>query len=260
MDGLFSLFILIIPIGFIVWWVKKKKNGSSSGVGHVKKRHEGDEVWKTIKDFLKSNDEKGKEVVESYVAKRPDPYVINRSLPKAEQKLQKIEIEKRKKEEKEKRLELKKQGKKYTKEKPRELYVVLFVTRNPKTKIEDKPRAIECEVKNVKVAGSRSKKDLEKKIIILGERNYEEESKWILPIKIAEETRIKKEYDKQQKINKLNPIKAIAKKRQEAISKDPKKLEQHNKKIEEKERKKQEKIDREKAKWEKKEIVVKTKK
>lgn len=259
MDSLFSLFIIIVPVGFIIWWIRKKKNGTN-GQGQVKKRHEGDEVWRTIKDFLKNNDEKGKEIVESYVAKRPDPYVINRSLPKAEQKLQKIEIEKRKKEEKAKKEQFKKEGKKYTKEKPRELYVVLFVTRNPKTKVEDKPRAIECEVKNVRKPGSKSKKDLEKKIIILGERDYDLESKWILPIKTAEETRIKKEYEKQQKMKKINPFSIISKKRQEKINNDPKKLEQQNKKIEEKERKKQEKKERENAKWEKKETVIKTKK
>lgn len=258
-NSLFLIILIILPIGFMIWWMKKKKNGSSTG-GQIKKRHEGDEVWKTIKDFLKMNEEKGKEVVESYVAKRPDPNVINRSLPKAEQKQQKIEIKKRKEQEKLKAKELKKEGKKLHKEKPRELYVVLFVTRNPKTKIEDKPRAIECEVKNVRVAGSKSKKDIEKKIIILGERDYEKESAWILPIKNAEETRIKKEYEKQQKIRKINPINVINKKRKEAIEKDPKKLEKHNQKLLKKEEKKNKKLEKEKAKWEKKETVVKTKK
>lgn len=259
MESLYSLLIIILPIGLLLWWMKKKKDGTS-GVGQIKKRHEGDEVWKTIKDFLKSNDEKGKEIVESYVAKRPDPFAINKSLPKEEQKKQKIEIEKLKKEEKEKKLKLKKEGKKYIKDKPRELYVVLFVTRNPKTKVEDKARAIECEVKNVRRQGSTSKKDFEKKIIILGERNYEKESEWILPIKNAEEIKIKKEYEKQQKRKKNNPINIIKNKRKESIEKDPVKLEKYNKKMELKQQKKLEKEIREKAKWDKKEKVAKVKK
>lgn len=258
-NNLFLIILIILPIGFMIWWMKKKKSGGSTG-GQIKKRHEGDEVWKTIKDFLKSNDEKGKEVVESYVAKRPDPNVINRSLPKAEQKAQKLEIKKRREEEKAKAKQLKKEGKKVPKEKPRELYVVLFVTRNTKTKVEDKPRAIECEVKNVRVPGSKSKKDIEKKIIILGERDYKKESAWILPIKTAEETRIKKEYEKQQKIKKINPINVINNKRKEKIEKDPVKLEKYNEKLRKKEEKKNQRLEKEKAKWEKKETVVKTKK
>lgn len=259
MEGLFSILLIVLPIGFLIWWMKKKKNGDTSQ-NQMQRRHEGDEVWKTIKDFLKSNDEKGKEIVESYVAKRPDEMVVNKTLSKAEQKLQKLEIEKKKKLEKEKKKQFKKEGKKYTKEKPRELYVVLFVTRNPKTKIEDPPRAIECEVKNVKKAGARSSKDLEKKIIILGERDYQKESEWILPIKNTEEAKIKKEYEKQQKRKESNPISKMNSKRQQKIQNDPIKLEKYNKKLHKKELKNKEKQEKEKAKWEKKETVVKVKK
>lgn len=262
MNNLFLLLLIVlIPVG-IWWWWKKKKNGPS-GNGSVQKRREGDEVWKTIKDFLKSNNEKGKEVVESYVAKRPDPNVVDRSLPKDLQKKQKLEIQENKKLEKQKKKELKKEGKTFHKEKPRELYVVLFVTRTSKSNVEDKPRAIECEVKNIRVANGK-KGQTEKKIIILGERDYETESKWILPIKTAEENKIKKEYAKQQKYKKLNIFKTIKEKKIKNLEKNPEKLEIYNQKLKEKEEKKlikkQEKEKREKAKWEKKEIVVKTKK
>lgn len=256
--NLWSIIIFILPIGLLFWWMKKKKNQDFSSV--PKKRHEGDEVWNTIKDFLKSNNEKGKEVVESYVAKRPDPNTINRLLPKEEQKIQKKEIDKRKKEEKLKNKELKKEGKKIPKEPNRELYVVLFVTRDTKTKQEDKPRAIECEVKNVRVAGSKSKKDIEKKIIILGERDYEKESEWILPIKKSEEQKIKKEHDKQQKRKKYNFISKLKKSRMEKIESNPLKKEKYLQKMEKKSNKKNAKLEKEKAKWEKKETVVKTKK
>ncbi|RXY97369.1 hypothetical protein D8X55_00355 [Malacoplasma penetrans] len=256
------LLIIVIPIG-IWWWWKKRKNGPSNNGGAIQKRREGDEVWKTIKDFLKSNNEKGKEIVESYVAKRPDPNVVDRTLPKDLQKKQKLEIKENKKLEQEKKKELKKEGKTYQKEKPKELYVVLFVTRTSKNNTEDKPRAIECEVKNVRVPNGK-KNQTEKKIVILGERDYETESKWILPIKTAEENKIKKEYAKQQKFKKLNIIKTVKDKKIKNLEKDPEKLEIYNQKLKEKEDKKllkqQEKEKREKAKWEKKEIVVKTKK
>lgn len=259
-NNFFLIIIFILPLGFMIWWMKKRKDKSSQmGSGYAKKRHEGDEVWKTIKDYLKTQNEKGKEIIETYVAKRPDPNYINRSLPKNEQKAQKLEIQKRKKQEKEQIKQLKKEGKKYIKEKTKELYVVLFVTRNPKTLEQDKPRAIECEVKNVRIPGAK-KGNTEKKIIILGERDYEVESKWILPIKSAEEQKIKKEYEKQEKFNKYNPIKIILNKRKESIEKNPEKKAKLEKKIEEKERKKIEKKERENKKWEKKETVVKTKK
>lgn len=258
---LFILLLLVVPIGFFWWW-KKKKNGSSSG-GSMQKRHEGDEVWKTLKDFLKSKNEKGKEIVESYVAKRPDPNVINRSLPKDQQKKQKLEIKENEKQEKIKKKQLKSEGKKYVKEKPRELYVVLFVTKSSRDNVEDKPRAIECEVKNVRVANGK-KGQTEKKIIILGERDYETESKWILPIKTAEEEKIKKDYAKQQKYKKLNFVKTIKDKKIKELEKDPEKLAIYNQKQAIKEEKKivkkEEKNKKEKAKWEKKEVVVKTKK
>ncbi|MDE6645745.1 MAG: DUF5385 domain-containing protein [Malacoplasma sp.] len=258
---LLILLIVLVPVGIFFWWKKRKKNQSTGGV--VQKRHEGNEVRDTIKKFLKSNGEIGKELVESYVVKRADPYVVNRALPKEEQEKQKKLIKERKEQEKQKKIECKKEGKTYKKEKPRELYVVLFVTRNSKTGVEDKPRAIECEVKNIKKGNSR-KSPVEKKIITLGERNYEEESKWILPIKLAEENKIKKEYARQQKYKKLNFIKTIKDKKIKSIESDPEKLALYNEKQAQKEEKKlikkQEKEKREKEKWEKKETVVKTKK
>lgn len=258
---LFILLLVLVPIGFFWWW-KKRKNGSSSS-GSIQKRHEGDEVWKTLKDFLKSQNEKGKEIVESYVAKRPEPHVVNRALSKEEQKKQKLEIKEYQKQEKIKKKQLKSEGKKYTKEKPRELYVVLFVTKSSKTNVEDKPRAIECEVKNVRVSGGK-KGQTEKKIIILGERDYTTESKWILPIKTAEEDKIKKEYAKQQKYKKLNFVKTLKNKKLSELEKDPEKLAAYNEKIKQKEEKKiskqEQKEKKEKAKWEKKEVIVKTKK
>lgn len=190
---LFVLLLLVVPIGLFFYFMKKKKSKDANKGPTT--RHEGDEVWKTVKDFLKNNGDVGKEVVETYVAKRPDENIIDRSLSKEQQRKQKEEIKKRKIELKEKNKQLKKEGKLPKIEKNRELYVVLFTTRNSKTKKTDKPRAIECEVKMIK----KNKYDTERKIVILGERNYKKESEWILPIKEAEEAKFKKEIERREK-------------------------------------------------------------
>lgn len=253
----FILILFVIIAIAAIFFMKKKKNSFNNG-GEVIKRRAGDEVWSTIKRFLRENSELGKEIVESYVAKRPDPTVINRMLPKNEQKLQKIAIKKQKKEEKQKAAEAKKQKIPYVKPKNREIYVVLFVTKNPKTNIEDKPRAIECEVKNVKVAGK--KKNFEKKIEILGEKDYETESKWILPIKAAEEKQIIKEQKRSKVFKKLNLWNMYQTKKMEKLKKDEHKFAAYNKKQELKKQKKEKKIQKEHSKWAKKEKIVSTKK
>lgn len=220
-----------IVVAFFLYKKKKQKESSSNG---PKQRHEGDEVWKAVKDFLRDNEEKGKEIIDTYVAKRLNPDLINRSLPKQEQKKQKEEIKRRKQEKKIENKKLKAEGKKPKIEKERELYVVLFTTRNAKTLKVDKPRAIECEVKYVKI----NRKENERKIIILGERNYKEEAEWILPIKEAEEAKLKKELERQEKRKQRNITNKLFK----------------NKSSTKKETKKS------KDKWEKKEVVQKEKK
>ena len=54
----------------------------------------------------------------------------------------------------------------------------MFTTRNPKNFLEDKPRAIECQVINKKV----DKKNFEREIVVTQILNYDEEIKWILPM------------------------------------------------------------------------------
>ncbi|MBD5445843.1 MAG: DUF5385 family protein [Mycoplasma sp.] len=254
MEGLFGIILVVALVGGIFYFIKKKKKGTTTG-GEIRKRHDGDEVWKAVKDFLRSNNEKGKEIVETYVAKRPNPDFINRSLPKEEQKKQKIEIKNRKKEEKQRIKEDKAIGKKQKKEVSRELYVILFVTRNAKTREEDKPRAIECEVKNIPTG----KRQTERKILINGEKDYKTESEWILPIKQAEEKKARKEYESKQRWNKFNPFR---KKNGSNVEKEltPDQIEKIRIKEEKKEAKLKEKMKREKEKWEKKETVVKSKK
>ncbi|MEF9985011.1 MAG: DUF5385 family protein [Malacoplasma sp.] len=222
-SSFFSIILLIVPIVLIFLYIKKKKKGNSDE-GVFKKRRDGDEVWKTIKRFLKENNEIGKEVVESYVAKRPSLSNIDKSLPKDEQKRIKLELKELEKKVKDEEKRIKKSGKKLKQKKEKEIYVVLFVTRNAKNIkknsnpsieelaienseiINDPPRAIECEVTTVKL----NKKETKRDINVLREVPYEIEAKWILPIKEAEEQKLKKEVGK--KKEKKKPVKDKEKK------------------------------------------------
>lgn len=258
MDSSLLVIIIVVVLGVVIYmFFKKRKNGGNSSLStEAKKRHDGNEVWKAVKDFLKSQNEKGKEIVETYVAKRPSPDYIDASLPKEEQKKKKLEIKNRKKEEKLKKKQDRAIGKRPRNEPPKEYYVILFVTRNAKTKVEDKPRAIECEVINNQEG--RKKKD--RKIVINGEKDYETEAKWILPIKEAEEKKAKKNYEAQQKWNRINPFRRFKTPKSGTENLTPEQIEKIKAKEAKKEAKQREKMQKEKEKWEKKETVVKSKK
>jgi hypothetical protein len=68
-------------------------------------------------------------------------------------------------------------------EKYRDLYLVFFKTKNNKTNELNKPRCIECEVVSKKI----NKKETDRQILILGEKNYDKEMLWVAPIKEGEE-------------------------------------------------------------------------
>ncbi|MGL4769087.1 MAG: DUF5385 family protein [Mycoplasmoidaceae bacterium] len=205
-NNFLMILIFLIPVGVLVWWfIKKRKTKSTAKINYQKRRRE-DEVWKTIKNWLKTKKEFGKEIVECYVAKRITDDVIDRKKTKEEQKKQKDLIAKKKLDENLRKKELKKKGLKYHKELPKDLYVALFITRNAKTKIEDEPRAIECSVIQEKI----SKKETARKIIVLRELNYAEENAWISSIKKKEEDEankiIEKKIRNQQRIRKIKKI------------------------------------------------------
>lgn len=192
-SSLTSLLLLILPIGLVIYFVQKKKKGSVNTV--AKKRRDDDEVWKTLKSYIKKNSEVGKEIIESFVAKRPPNDFIDKSLSKEEILKQRNVLKEKQNLEKEKKKQMKKEGKRYITPEQKELYVVLFTTRNPKTLVEDKPRAIECQVVNKKV----NKKDFEREIVVTKTLDYDEEVKWILPIREKEEAQFKKEKEKKEK-------------------------------------------------------------
>lgn len=196
------ILILIIPIVLVGWFILRKKKGDSNA-NKPKSKQEADEVWLTIKKYLRDSNEVGKEVIDSYVVKRADPY--DRSTMTKEQRAQ-AKIEDRQ------LANLKKTDPKAfsaekakiaieKKRKPSEIYVVLFTTRNTKTLEVDKPRAIECEVKFKKI----TKKEKERNIVINKVLDYNEEMKWIKPIKDKDDAEhakeLKRELKKQGKID-----------------------------------------------------------
>ncbi len=221
MGNLMYLMILIIPIVMIFIYVKKRKD-KKADPDTYRKRREGDEVWKTVKDHIRKTDGKGKEVIDSFVAKRPSFDYIDKTLPKEEQLKRKEEIKKVREDEKLRRKECRKNKKKYVPIDSRSLYVVLYTTRNAKTLKEDKPRAIECEVIHSKV--DPKDKQTRREIIVTRELNYKKEAQWILPIKQKEEEKFQKEYEKQLRLSAKAKEKA-AKKKQKKLEKHPEKQE-----------------------------------
>ncbi len=184
---LIILLVIVAAVG-IPWWLKKRKQKQSTQA--ISTRHDKDEVWKTIKQYLKDSGDYGKEIVDSYVAKRNPIDYINPNLPTCVKKNKKYINKIRSKQIAAAKKDAKANNTipKFVQEKPRDLYVVCFLTRSIKTGVYDQPRAIECEVVNTKI----SKKEWERKILINGALNYDREMEWIAPIRAAEEAKTKK--------------------------------------------------------------------
>ena len=184
--------------------VKKKKSGGN--YQKKQRKEERDEVWATVKKYLKQTDEMGKEVIDTFTVKRPNPYDLN-SMTK-EQKIEYKLEQKRLKELKNTNLEQYKKelaiDKINRRKKQKELYVVIFTTRDTKTGIEDAPRGIECEIVMKKIDAKRSQRTIE----IRGLVDYEKEMKWIKPIKDKQDKvyldRIRREQARKAKIEAKN--------------------------------------------------------
>ena len=177
---LFILFLLV-PIGVIIFLVMRKKRINENVVPSKQKK---DEVWRSIKYWLKEHNEQGKEIIDSYVAKRKvvdfkewkkENKALWDSMPSDARKAKREEIKKH----------------------PRELYVVLFTTRDGKTKVEDKPRAIECEVIYARTKTTHDKET--RNVVINGEMDYSKEASWIDPLRKRDETKLIKEEKRQAK-------------------------------------------------------------
>lgn len=194
-SNMFLIILIILPIGLIIFFVMKRKKGGANNNKKIKE--EKDEVWSTIKKFLKQENEKGKEIIDAFTLKRPNPYDKS-SMTKeqrVEAKIQEKELKKLKQTNLE---EYKKEKSRISierKRKPRELYVVLFTTRNAKTLEVDEPRVIECEILLRKLEKNKT----ERTIRINGLMNYEEEMKWIKPIKDKEDAIHQKQLERREK-------------------------------------------------------------
>ncbi len=191
-NNLFFIILIIIPVAFIVFIVFKKKKGGndkSPNGNQLKNKQQRDEVWLTIKRYLRDNNEVGKEIIDSYVVKRPDPRsnkIENKKFKEEMQSLKTSNPEEYKNRKILKKIENRK--------KPRELYVVLFSTRNTKTHEVDQPRAIECEVLYKKVDKKTNRRVIEIQDKML---DYKKEMEWIKPIKEKDD----KELARQLKLN-----------------------------------------------------------
>lgn len=196
MGGLSGIFIIIIIGGLIWWFIKKKKNKGMTDNNMLSTRRSKDEVWKTIKQYLKDNNEYGKEIIDSYVVKRNHVDYINPNWTRKEKENKKAEIKIRNFYRKQEKKAAKLSGKTYEIPPVKDLYVVAFTSRDTKSLNADTPRAIECEVLNKKI----NKKEWDRKILINGALNYDEEMEWIAPIKVAEKIKSAKAEEKSQKL------------------------------------------------------------
>lgn len=199
MDGgqqgsFFGLLVIVIPIILLIVFFSKKKGAQKndfSGEGGNRSSRK-DEVWKTIKQFLQEKNERGKEIIKTFVAKKPNPlhskkdrklfnqeiqaYITSNNLGKSEAKRYKNE---------------------QTRLMQRELYCIYFVTKDAKSTEVDDARIIEAEVYQ---KPTKTKSTPERLIRILGLKNFETEIQWIQPLMVREEKRKEKEEQKKLKL------------------------------------------------------------
>lgn len=212
-NSLFLIILVIVPIAIIGYVFVKKKNKNSGSdqnkksANKLKNKQEEDEVWLTIKRYLRESNEIGKEVVDSYVVKRPDPRVKTKANKK-QLKIASQEFKALKKTNPEEYKAKKELKKIENRKKQKELYVVLFTTKNTKTHVVDLPRAIECEV-----IYKKSDKGLKRSIVINGLVNYEQEMEWIKPIKEKDD----KELARQLRVEQRREIKRKQKQEKKKI-------------------------------------------
>ena len=210
------LLILIVPLGifFFMRSRKKKKEQGQQVISGKRKKLES-EAWVTVKKYLKDHNEVGKEIVELFVVKRPDPNDSSNLLTKELKQKHKIEKKKRKEQEK---LEKKKDPKAYKEKKKKEkmknrdeYWCLYFVTRNAKTKKIDEPRIIEAKITYIKI----NKKQTDRVIKASDNLNFKKEWEWIKTIKEKEDdAKLKNEKIQQKKIEKENIKKQKQKEKQ----------------------------------------------
>ncbi len=170
-----SIFFILLLIGIVVfgipYFIRKKQKERSRSL--ISMRHNKDEVWRTIKQYLKDMNRYGEEIIDSYVAKRNPIDYINPSSPRLvriNQRQINLIREFQYKQEKNKS-KLCGEKVKFVRPRLRDLYVVCFITKNIKTNIVNEPEVIECEV----IVKHLDKKNVDRNIVINGRLDYEQE-------------------------------------------------------------------------------------
>ncbi|MCF0227754.1 MAG: DUF5385 family protein, partial [Malacoplasma sp.] len=80
-QGLIIIIVIIVAIAAIGIPLMIKKRRSEQRKALISNRHNKDEVWKTIKQYMKDKDQYGDEIIDSYVAKRNNLDYINPAWP-----------------------------------------------------------------------------------------------------------------------------------------------------------------------------------
>ena len=209
-SGLIIIIVIIIAIAAIGIPIMIKKRRSEQRKALISNRHNKDEVWKTIKQYMKDKDQYGEEIVDSYVAKRNQLDYINPSWSYVVKKEIKYVNKIREMQYREsKQTAIKEKGKNKFKKPPmRDVYVVCFTTRDMRTGKLNKPQAIECEVVTKKI----DRKTQDRKILINGTLDYDKEMEWIAPIRTAESEKNAKMLKKQEERQEQIVAKATARK------------------------------------------------
>jgi len=174
--------VLIAIVAIAIYAAYKKRKESKAANPFLSSRKDKDEVWKTIKQFLRDSGEKGKELSDSYVVKRNHVDMVDPNGNDLYKKNKNYELKIRKWQRDEINKSQPKGSKKVTAPKARDQFVVVFTTKDTKTGQTDAPRAFECEVINTKI----SKKQYDRKIVINKALDYDTEMEWIAPVRAAE--------------------------------------------------------------------------
>ena len=214
-SSLIIIIVIIVAIAAIgiPLMIKKRRNEQRKAL--ISNRHNKDEVWKTIKQYMKDKDQYGDEIIDTYVAKRNNLDYINPAWPniiktqvKYANKIRELQYRENK------QAAIKGKGKnKFRKPPVKDLYVVCFTTRSIKTGKINPPQAIECEVITKRI----DRKNTDRKIVINGKLDYDKEMQWIAPIRTAESEKNAKLLEKQEK--RQEEIQARAKAQKEKLAK-----------------------------------------
>lgn len=182
------IFIIFFVFLFIMFFSIKKQKKDKKNI-FLSNHKNKDDVWKTIKQFLKKNNEKGKEIIDSYVVKKNHVDMIDPTLSNHEKKNKRAEIRIRKFKIKTLKLLAKKNNIQFKEPKIHlNRYVIVFITKNIKTNLVDDPRCIEIEVVSNKI----SKNKYENEIVINSELDYNNEIQWLSPYRESEKIKYEK--------------------------------------------------------------------